>query len=61
MAETYSSTALFVGLVFAFVSALIAVHWMVGYLQRHGLSIFGWYRLAIALVVATLLLTGVIP
>ena len=61
MAETYSSTALFVGLVFAFVSALIAVHWMVGYLKRHGLSIFGWYRLAIAVVVATLLLTGVIP
>lgn len=60
LTQTYSPLALFVGLVFAFVSALLAVHWMVGWLQRHGLAIFGWYRLAAAALVAGLLLAGVI-
>ncbi len=60
LAEAYAPPALVVGLAFAFVSALLAVHWMVGYLQRHGLAIFGWYRLAVAVLVAFLLLTGVI-
>ena len=60
MTATYTPLALFVGLVFAFVSALLAVHWMVGWLQRHGLALFGWYRLAVAALVAALLLTGVI-
>jgi hypothetical protein len=30
------------------------------YLNRHGLEAFGWYRIAIAGVVAVLLLTGAI-
>ncbi|MBR5522939.1 MAG: undecaprenyl-diphosphate phosphatase [Akkermansia sp.] len=34
----------------AWLSSIIAVKWMVGYLNRHGLSIFGWYRLAAAVV-----------
>ncbi|MBQ4613394.1 MAG: undecaprenyl-diphosphate phosphatase [Akkermansia sp.] len=34
----------------AWLSSIIAVKWMVGYLNRHGLSIFGWYRLAAAAV-----------
>jgi hypothetical protein len=33
---------------------------MVDYLNRHGLEIFGWYRIAVALVVSCLLLTNVI-
>ena len=34
-----------IGFVVAFVSAVIAVRWLVGYLNRHGLELFGWYRL----------------
>lgn len=49
-----------VGLLFAFVSAVIAIKWMVGYLQRHSLSIFGWYRILAATVTASLLLAGVL-
>jgi undecaprenyl-diphosphatase len=47
-----------VGLVMAFVTAIIAVKWLVGYLATHDLRIFGWYRLAIAAVGTVLLLTG---
>jgi undecaprenyl-diphosphatase len=49
-----------VGLVAAFLAAVISIRWMVGYLQRHDLSIFGWYRLAIAALVGVLLLTNAI-
>jgi undecaprenyl-diphosphatase len=50
----------FVGLVFAFLGAAVSIKWMVGYLERHDLSIFGWYRLAIAAIVGILLITHAI-
>ena len=49
-----------VGLVCAFVTALIAVRWMVGYLNSKSLAIFGWYRLGAAAVCGVLLLTNVL-
>lgn len=49
-----------VGLLFAFVSAVVAIKWMVGYLQQHSLSIFGWYRIVAAALAASLLLAGVL-
>lgn len=48
------------GFVTAFVAAVIAVRWMVGYLQTHSLAIFGWYRLGIAALAGVLLFTGVL-
>lgn len=47
-----------IGLVFAFVSAVIAIKWMVAYLQQHSLSIFGWYRIVAATVTGSLILAG---
>lgn len=46
------------GVVAALVSACAAITWLVGYLNRHSLAVFGYYRLAIGGVVATLLMTG---
>ncbi|HLE50124.1 MAG TPA: undecaprenyl-diphosphate phosphatase [Patescibacteria group bacterium] len=34
------------GFVSAFISALVVIKWLIRYLQRHSLEIFGWYRIA---------------
>lgn len=47
-----------VGTFVSWLSAIIAVKWMVNYLKKHGLSIFGWYRIAAALVMLLLILHG---
>lgn len=60
MLQTFTPQALAVGLVFAFLSAVLAIKWMVSYLNRHGLAIFGYYRVALALIVAILLANQVI-
>ncbi len=57
MLETFDAAALAVGLVFAFVSAVASVKWMVSYLNRHGLAVFGYYRVALALVTAVWIAT----
>lgn len=48
------------GLAVAFLAATVAMRWMVSYLSRRGLGIFGWYRIGVAAVVAGLLITGVL-
>lgn len=39
------------GCVIAFISAVLAVKWLVGYLTRHGLGIFAWYRLVLSVLI----------
>ena len=58
--DAYGIVNPLIGVVVAFVSAVVAVRWMVTYLQRHSLAIFGWYRLAVAALTIGLLATSVI-
>ncbi|MGB3221443.1 MAG: undecaprenyl-diphosphate phosphatase [Desulforhopalus sp.] len=60
MLETFEPQALAIGLVFAFISAVISVKWMVAYLNSHGLAIFGYYRVILAVLTAVLLLANII-
>lgn len=47
---------LVVGNVMALISGLIAIGFLMKYLARHDLSIFGWYRVGLATLVLTVLL-----
>lgn len=58
MWDTYGPAPLTVGILAAAISAAFAVKWLVNYLQSHGLQIFGYYRIAIGLIVGTLVLTN---
>ena len=40
----------------AFISGLLAVGFLMKYLARHSLAIFGWYRIGLSIVLATVLL-----
>lgn len=48
------------GILVAFVTAAIAVYWLVGFLRTRPLAVFGWYRIGIALGATILLATNVI-
>jgi undecaprenyl-diphosphatase len=58
--ESYGWADLSVGFAVAALSAAAAVKWMVAYLTRHGLAIFGYYRMALAVIVAALLAAGLL-
>jgi undecaprenyl-diphosphatase len=48
MLATLGLAPMGVGIAVATLSAALAVRWLVRYLNRHGLAVFGWYRLALA-------------
>jgi undecaprenyl-diphosphatase len=56
MLSTFGLTPLLIGFFAAWLSAVVAIKWMVAYLQNHGLAIFGWYRVALAIAVTAWLL-----
>ena len=60
MLQVFDPSSLIVGVIFAFVAALLSVKWMVGYLNRHGLALFGYYRVALSLAAGALLMVGVL-
>lgn len=48
--------ALVVGNIAAFISGLIAVGFLMKYLAKHSLAVFGWYRLGLAAIIVVTLL-----
>jgi undecaprenyl-diphosphatase len=58
MWDRYGLVPLVIGVIAATISAAIAVKWMVGYLNRSGLGVFGWYRIVVAGIAAAMIATN---
>lgn len=56
--ETYSITSMILGCLAAWISAVLAVKWMIAFLQKRGLQPFGYYRIGLAVLIAILLMAG---
>jgi undecaprenyl-diphosphatase len=55
VAEAFGWMPLLIGCAVAAVSAGLSVRWLVAYLTRHGLALFAFYRIALAVVVLVVL------
>lgn len=60
MFETLGVLPILIGMAVATVSAAFAVKWLVGFLNTHGLTPFGWYRLALTALLGGLVLGGIV-
>lgn len=49
-----------VGMVVAALSAAVAIKWLVGFLNKHGLALFGWYRIALGIVLVALVMANLV-
>jgi undecaprenyl-diphosphatase len=47
-----------IGNLVAFIVAMLAIKFFIGYLQRHGFRLFGWYRIIVGVALLVLVLTG---
>jgi len=60
MFDVLGVVPMLVGIGVATVSAAVAVRWLVGFLNRHGLAGFGYYRLVLCVVLVALAFAGVV-
>ncbi len=58
LTNTDNLIALALGNVVAFIVAMIAIKFFIGFLQKHGFKFFGWYRVIVGAVLLVLVLTG---
>ena len=56
--DKHNLITLAIGNLIAFVVALIAIKFFIGFLQKHGFRLFGWYRVIVGTALLVLVLTG---
>jgi undecaprenyl-diphosphatase len=48
-----------IGNLVAFLVSIVAIKFFIGYLQKHGFKIFGYYRIVLGIILLALLFSGV--
>jgi len=56
--NTDNINILVMGSIIAFIVAILAIKFFIGYLQKHGFRLFGWYRIVLGVVLLILIFTG---
>jgi undecaprenyl-diphosphatase len=59
-ASSENAIAFATGNIIAFVVAIFAIKFFIGFLQKHGFMLFGWYRIIAGTALIILILSGVI-
>lgn len=60
LASTENTVAFVTGNIIAFVVAVLAIKFFIGFLQKHGFGLFGWYRIIAGITMLVLILSGAI-
>ncbi|MGV6815105.1 MAG: undecaprenyl-diphosphate phosphatase [Phycisphaerales bacterium] len=60
MFETLGMLPIVIGVIVATIAAALAVRWLVGFLNKHGLAVFGYYRLVLAAALGILIAGGIV-
>ncbi|HRN55683.1 MAG TPA: undecaprenyl-diphosphate phosphatase, partial [Agriterribacter sp.] len=54
----YNTTAFIVGNIVAFIVAVLAIKFFIGYLQKHGFKLFGIYRIIVGVILLVMIYAG---
>lgn len=58
--NSQNTQAFIIGNIVAFVVAILAIKFFIGFLQKHGFRLFGWYRIIAGIVLLLLIWQGII-
>jgi undecaprenyl-diphosphatase len=59
--DKHNLVALGIGNLVAFIVAMLAIKFFIGYLQKHGFRIFGYYRIIVGIILLLLMIAGYLP
>jgi undecaprenyl-diphosphatase len=59
--DRHNLTVLGIGNLVAFVVAILAIKFFIGYLQKHGFKIFGYYRIIVGIILLLMMIAGYLP
>jgi undecaprenyl-diphosphatase len=57
--EPHQVNLLIIGNIVAFIIAFLAIKSFIGFITKHGLQVFGYYRIAVGILIIVLLALGV--
>jgi len=58
--NTSNLSTLLVGSIIAFIVALLSIKFLIGFLQKHGFKLFGYYRIIVGILLLILFYTGLV-
>ena len=56
--DTSALNEIAIGFVMAFITAVLVVKWVLGYVSKHGYALFGWWRIIVGSVALVFLISG---